>query len=99
MIRCRAGAPARANPIDTAVAAIKVESASAIVAISCTSAPARCWRAGAQARRRRTPGYLDISISANQLANGVQKSRAMPAGVRPDWGEAIEEWRRFREAG
>jgi hypothetical protein len=89
---------ARAIPIETAVTATAVDKASAAVVINSTKAIERCfgaqtWRASVIPVRGRN--VFGMSISTNQCPRiglqWVNRSRPMPARIRPDLGEGFDE--------
>jgi hypothetical protein len=78
---------ARASPIETAVAAIKMETASVRIAISWSSASGRGACADASAA-----GNLNI-INLPRINIDICRTRLPPmlARVGPDCGEAVDE--------
>jgi len=100
------GACARAMPIDTAVAAMISETASAMVANNSTPARRRLanvfWEIGDTKPTGTVSSVMTVilvaifgeSIAPNQL---WPKRFCVAANIAPDLGEAIEEERQFRE--
>jgi hypothetical protein len=99
-------------PIDTAVAAMISEIASAAVASSSTRIV--CLRENFRAVAGEVKPIVPVSSvmavilggairlrrsATNQLFDPPQKSRRMQASGRPDLGEAVEKQRRFRDFG
>src|SRR5438552_13688422 len=93
---------ARAMPMDTAVTATAVDSASAAVVISSTKAMERC--PAAQERRCSCSiplgGVDDLDMSAPRISFRTSRdSRDMSAPIRPDYGEGFDEEGQFYVLG
>lgn len=87
------GEAARASPIETAVAAIRVEAASARIAISWTNGSGRgCAARSTQCGPGVAAGNLDI-VNLPRITIDTPRMRLppMPARVGPDCGEAVDE--------
>jgi hypothetical protein len=84
-------------PIDTAVTATAVESASPAVVTSSTNAMDRCFGAvacwGSRSISTRLCNVLDndISVLRESVFQFDATSRGMPAPIRSDLGEAVDE--------
>jgi hypothetical protein len=80
-------------PIDTTVTAISVESASATVAISSTQATGRGLGAGSSGvgGSKMFPWDMDMFTLRESVSHPCHRLPQMPARVRPDCGEAVEE--------
>jgi len=84
------GPAARASPIDTAVAAIRVDKARAKIAINWTGASGR----GAPVRCGPRSGAGNLAIDRSPRINvGPPRNKLppIPARVGPDCGEAVDE--------